>query len=113
MLSDDIFSQNKNKVDVCINNVNKCAEQLGIESRAKLNSIYNNVDYSTYDYLRNALGESRRADMLFLFVNSLKDVQEHYPYYFQSIEGIGNLLKVNPTDGIRLKDGENILTIKF
>ena len=76
------------------------------------NSIYNNVDYSTYDYLRNALGESRRADMLFLFINSLKDVQEHYPYYFQSIEGIGNLLKVNPTDGIRLKDGENILTIK-
>ena len=76
------------------------------------NSIYNNVNYSTYDYLRNALGESRRADMLFLFVNSLKDVQEHYPYYFQSIEGIGNLLKVNPTDGIRLKDGENILTIK-
>lgn len=76
------------------------------------NGISNNVNYSTYDYLRNALGESRRADMLFLFVNSLKDVQEHYPYYFQSIEGIGNLLKVNPTDGIRLKDGENILTIK-
>ena len=45
------------------------------------NSISNNVNYSTYDYLRNALGESRRADMLFLFVNSLKDVQEHYPYY--------------------------------
>ena len=76
------------------------------------NSIYNNVNYSTYDYLRNALGESRRADMLFLFVNSLKDIQDHYPYYFQSIEGIGNLLKVNPSDGIRLKDGENILTIK-
>ena len=76
------------------------------------NSISNNVNYSTYDYLRNALGESRRADMLFLFVNSLKDIQDHYPYYFQSIEGIGNLLKVNPSDGIRLKDGENILTIK-
>ena len=74
--------------------------------------ISNNVNYSTYDYLRNALGESRRADMLFLFVNSLKDIQDHYPYYFQSIEGIGNLLKVNPSDGIRLKDGENILTIK-
>ena len=50
--------------------------------------------------------------MLFLFVKSLKDIQDHYPYYFQSIEGIGNLLKVNPSDGIRLKDGENILTIK-
>lgn len=37
------FSQNKYKVDTCVNNINKCAEQLGIEGRAKLNSIYNNV----------------------------------------------------------------------
>lgn len=37
------FSQNKDKVAVCINNIKKCAEQLGIKSRIKLNSIYNNV----------------------------------------------------------------------
>lgn len=74
--------------------------------------IGNGIEYSTYDYLRNALGESRRADMLYLFVNSLKDVQEHFPYYFQSINGLGSLLKVNAKDGIRLKDGENRITIK-
>lgn len=74
--------------------------------------IGNGIEYSTYDYLRNALGESRRADMLYLFVNSLKDIQEHFPYYFQSINGLGSLLKVNAKDGIRLKDGENRITIK-
>lgn len=37
------FSQNKEKVDLCISNINKCAEQLGIENRASLSKIYNNV----------------------------------------------------------------------
>ena len=70
------------------------------------------LEYSTYDYLRNALGEVRRADMLYLFINGLKDIQENYPYYFQKVTGLGNLMKVNPGDGIRLKDGENTISIE-
>lgn len=37
------FSQNKDKVNTCITNINKCAEQLNIDSRARLNTVYNNV----------------------------------------------------------------------
>lgn len=68
--------------------------------------------YSSYTYLRDALGENQRADMLYTFINGLKDVQENYPYYFQSVEGLGNLLKVAPAQGIRLKPGENSITVK-
>jgi len=37
------FSQNKNKYTDCIYNVNKCANQLGIEAEAKISAIHNNV----------------------------------------------------------------------
>lgn len=37
------FSQNKDKYSKCIEMINKCAKQLGIESEATLSSIYNNV----------------------------------------------------------------------
>ena len=70
------------------------------------------ASYSTYDYLKRGLGEIKRATMLKLFINALKDIQDNYPYYFQSVTGIGDLLKTAPGDGIRLKDGENIITIK-
>ena len=68
--------------------------------------------YSTCDYLSNSLGERRRADMLNMFINSLMDIQNNYPYYFTNVSGLDNLLKVAPADGIRLKEGENKITIK-
>ena len=68
--------------------------------------------YSTYDYLRNNLGENLRANMLYRFVKSLEDIQKNYPYYFTGIEGLSSLSTVDPQRGIRLKDGNNILTIK-
>ena len=37
------FSQNENKYINCIYNINKCANQLGIETKAKISTIYNNV----------------------------------------------------------------------
>lgn len=37
------FSQNINKYKTCIDNINKCAEQLGIKSRALLSKTHNNV----------------------------------------------------------------------
>lgn len=69
--------------------------------------------YSTIDYLANAKSENKRAAILYSFVESLKDIQYNYPYYFQSIDGLGDLMKIHPDKGIRLIDGENnILTIK-
>lgn len=68
--------------------------------------------YSSYTYLNEALGEKQRADMLYTFINGLKDIQDNYPYYFQSVEGLGDLLKVVPSNGIRLKDDSNTITIK-
>ena len=37
------FSQNENKYTDCIYNINKCANQLGIETEAKISAVYNNV----------------------------------------------------------------------
>lgn len=37
------FSQNKDKVEKCMKNINLCAEQMSISTRSRLNSIYNNV----------------------------------------------------------------------
>lgn len=68
--------------------------------------------YSTYDYLRNNLGEDLRANMLYRFVTALKDIQDNYPYYFTAVEGLASLSTVEPGRGIRLKEGSNVLTIK-
>lgn len=68
--------------------------------------------YSSYIYLKNMLGESYRADILWTFIQELKDISKNYSYYFQSIEGLGDLMKVAPGNGIRIKDDEGILRIK-
>ena len=68
--------------------------------------------YSTYNYLRDTLGEDQRADMLKVFITALRDIQDHYPYYFTEIDGLGDLLKVEPSAGIRIKDNEGTITIK-
>lgn len=68
--------------------------------------------YSTYNYLLSALGEERRAAYIKQFVNSLRDIQNNYPFYFTTIEGLDTLTQINTERGIRLLDGENILTIK-
>lgn len=58
--------------------------------------------YSTYSYLRNAVGDQERANMLKRFILALKDIQDNYPYYFTKIDGLGSLMKVKPDGGIRL-----------
>lgn len=60
--------------------------------------------YSTYEYLKNALGEEKRAKLHWLFVNALKDIQTNYPYYFTQISGISDMLTVMPGHGKRIKD---------
>ena len=60
--------------------------------------------YSTEHYLDITLGEHGRAYLLHNFKLALKDLQENFPYYLKSISGIGNLFKVDPVTGLRLKD---------
>lgn len=70
-------------------------------------------NYSSYSYLKNNKNEQKRAAMLKTFILSLRDVQTNYPYYFQSIDGLGDLMKIDPKKGIRIPTTENnVLTIK-
>lgn len=68
--------------------------------------------YSSYRYLRDALGEKRRAEMLKQFILSLHDIQYHYPYYFTSVEGLDSITSINTERGIRLSNDNNKITIK-
>ena len=60
--------------------------------------------YSTEAYLDINLGDHGRAAILHNFKRGLKDIQENFPYYFKSVTGLSSLMKVNPAQGIRLKD---------
>lgn len=62
--------------------------------------------YSTEQYLDIALGDHGRAYMLHAFKDALKDIQNVFPFYLHSISGISDLLKVDPGQGIRLKDAK-------
>ena len=62
--------------------------------------------YSTEFYLDVTLGEHGRAILLQNFIAGLKDIQYSFPYYLKSIGGLGDLFKVDPTTGIRLRDAK-------
>ena len=64
--------------------------------------------YSTYNYLRDVLGETKRAALLKQFINELKDIQTNYPYYFTKLSGLNNLTKIDTKSGIRIKDDATI-----
>lgn len=50
--------------------------------------------------------------MLSKFRSMLMSIQNDYPYYFKSVEGLSGLLKVDPTAGIRVTPENGVLTIK-
>ena len=67
--------------------------------------------YSTIQFLRDA-NEFVRARMLESFIEQWNDIQNNYQWYFQSISGIDNILKIDPKRGIRVsKDGKITLTM--
>lgn len=72
----------------------------------------NNNYYSTANYLNDNLGEYYRSKLLKDFINGLKDIQDNYPYYFTSIEGLNALTKVTPEQGIRINSENSTITIK-
>lgn len=71
-----------------------------------------NEYYSTANYLNDNLGEYYRSELLKDFINGLKDIQDNYPYYFTSIEGLNALTKVTPEQGIRINSENSTITIK-
>lgn len=49
--------------------------------------------------------------MLLEFIDALNEIQNDFPWYFQSISGIQNLLQIKPDQGYRLKNAQ--VTIKM
>ena len=62
---------------------------------------FNRDFYSTIDYLRDS-NEFTRAEMLKEFINIWQDLQKNFQWYFQSIEGVADLLKITPERGKRV-----------
>lgn len=108
-----IYNSNNQKKDYSYNKTvvnegfNKMPEPLLSYDKDK-----NNEYYSTANYLNDNLGEYYRSKLLKDFINGLKDIQDNYPYYFTSIEGLNTLTKVTPEQGIRINSENSTITIK-
>lgn len=63
------------------------------------------TSYCAYSYLMDR-NENLRVAMLIEFLAGWDELQREYQYYFQEISGLSTLLKPNPKDGIRVKDGK-------
>lgn len=62
---------------------------------------FNRDTYSSRDFLRDS-NEFTRAEMLKEFITIWEDLQKNFQWYFQSIEGLGELLQVVPERGKRI-----------
>lgn len=74
-------------------------------------SSYVGYYYSAEDYLGLNRGEFGRARLMRKIKFILKDLEENFPYYFKSIEGLNDLNKIKYNAGRRVND-EVVLTIK-
>lgn len=63
--------------------------------------------YSAIQYLYSS-NEPTRAAMLQEFITKFNTLQYQFPYYFQQIDGIQELLKVDPTKGQRIGNDKKI-----
>lgn len=93
----------------------------GFVENTKLTMTYNdmpnplfdaNGDYSTYKYLRDNLGDEKRADLLKNLIKGFADLTWKCPYYIKSIEGLDEILNVDPKRGSRIKS-DAVITLKF
>jgi len=64
---------------------------------------FNRDVYTTRDYLRDS-NEFTREEMLREFITLWEDLQTNFQWYFQSVEGVGELLKPAPERGKRVPD---------
>jgi hypothetical protein len=87
-------------------NLDKLVVPAGIYG-SNMNTIDNPISYSSIRYLQDA-NEPTRAEMLREFVSKFNDLQTNYSYYFQQIDGISELLKIDPTKGQRILNDKKI-----
>lgn len=64
-------------------------------------------NYSAYNYLRD-INEFVRAELMHRFIDSFNTIQSEFQWYFQSIEGLENLLQVDPGRGKRVAEDARI-----
>jgi len=65
------------------------------------NNINDRETYSSIDYLIDS-NEYTRAKMLAEFINKFNELQTNFQWYFKSIEGVSDLLKIKPDSGQRI-----------
>lgn len=70
-------------------------------------TVGDDLEYSSVKYLEDS-NEPTRAQMLREFVLKFKELQDTFPYYFQSIDGISELLKTDSTKGQRITNDKKI-----
>lgn len=63
--------------------------------------LENRENYAAIDYLFDA-NEPTRVGMLTEFIDRWNQLQNSFQWYFQKIDGIDNLLKINPKKGQRI-----------
>jgi len=64
-------------------------------------NVQNRHSYSAIDYLLDA-NEFTRAEMLKEFITKFNTLQKNFQWYFQKIDGVDTLLKINTKKGIRI-----------
>jgi hypothetical protein len=64
--------------------------------------------YSAVQYLINA-NEPTRAALLIEFIDKFNQLQNNFQYYFQSIEGVAELLKIDPLKGQRITSDKKLI----
>lgn len=71
-------------------------------------TISDRVTYSSIDYLMDA-NEFTRANMLRQFINKFNRIQYDFPWYFKKIEGLKDLMTVDPIQGMRVKSDSRLV----
>lgn len=69
--------------------------------------VFEREKYSAIDYLLDA-NEFTRAQMLEEFITLFNKLQYNYQWYFQKIDGINDLLKIDPLKGMRVTSDKRL-----
>lgn len=69
--------------------------------------VFNRKKYSAVSYLRDA-NEFTRANMLENFITLWSKLQYNYQWYFQKIDGVNDLLKIDPLKGQRVTSDKRL-----
>ena len=84
-------------------NFDKMAMPLFLRGSAGADDYNARTNYSTYNYLRD-INEFQRANLLRRFIDNWNQIQYEFQWYFQAIDGLDSILKVNPGRGRRVGD---------